>query len=152
MKKFLGIFMLTAVFLILTCANAFAIERTKNVQIQFNDIKLIIDGVPVVLKDVNGSDIEPFIYNGTTYLPLRAISEAVGKEVTWDGTTKTIYLGKVSNKSEDDSEDLSGKMFKYMSGEFLSKFSINEVNGKKSGELMFWHDFGDSPSDEEFFF
>ena len=36
---------------------------------------------------------EPFIYNGTTYLPIRAVGEAVGKQVSWDGRTNTVYLG-----------------------------------------------------------
>ena len=27
---------------------------------------------------------EGFIYDGTTYLPVRAVSEAVGKAVSWD--------------------------------------------------------------------
>ena len=39
--------------------------------------------------------MEPFIYNGTTYLPVRAVGEALGKQVGWDGKTKTVYIGEV---------------------------------------------------------
>lgn len=50
--------------------------------------------MPVTPKDVTGTIVEPFIYQGTTYLPVRAVGEAIGKKVTWDGETKTVYLGE----------------------------------------------------------
>ena len=43
--------------------------------------------------DSTGKKIEPFIYNGTTYLPIRAVGEALGKQVQWDQNTKTAFLG-----------------------------------------------------------
>lgn len=36
---------------------------------------------------------EPFTYNGRTYVPLRYVSEALGENVDWDGTTGTVYIG-----------------------------------------------------------
>lgn len=42
--------------------------------------------------------------------------------------------------------------YSYMNGEFVSDFSIYETDGKKKAELMFWHNYGDSSSDEDFFF
>lgn len=35
----------------------------------------------------------PFIYNGTTYLPVRAICDMVGIPVEWRADTKTVLLG-----------------------------------------------------------
>lgn len=35
----------------------------------------------------------PLTYKGRTYLPLRAIAEAVGIPVDYDNTTKTVFLG-----------------------------------------------------------
>ena len=40
---------------------------------------------------------EPFIYDGTTYLPVRAVGEAVGKTVGWDGKTNTVTLSSTGN-------------------------------------------------------
>lgn len=65
----------------------------KNITVQYDNIKLVIDGVTITPKDANGSTVEPFIYNGTTYLPVRAVGNALGKQVSWDGNTKTVYLG-----------------------------------------------------------
>lgn len=90
----------TSLLVAMMYSNVLAAETTKNVQIQYNNIKLVVDGVPITPKDTNGSNIEPFIYNGTTYLPIRAVGEAIGKQVTWDGVTKTVYLGETPNKGQ----------------------------------------------------
>lgn len=74
---------------------AYATNATKSIQAAYMNIKLVIDGVPVTPKDSNGTTVEPFIYNGTTYLPVRAVGEALGKQVGWDGKTKTVYIGEV---------------------------------------------------------
>jgi len=67
----------------------------KTLEVTYNNIKLVVDGKPVVFgKDSAGNQIEPFIYNGTTYLPVRAVGEALGEKVNWDGATQTVYIGK----------------------------------------------------------
>ena len=82
-------------------AGALAASGTKTIEISYQDIKLVVDGVQANLKDGMGNSVEPFIYNGTTYLPVRAAGEALGKEVTWDGNTKTVYIGKVPGAEEN---------------------------------------------------
>lgn len=67
----------------------------RTITVQYTGIKLVIDGVEVIPKDANGMTVEPFIYNGTTYLPVRAVGNAIGKQVSWDGDTQTVYLGEV---------------------------------------------------------
>lgn len=83
----------------------------KNISAYYNNIKLVVDGKEIALgKDTAGNDIEPFAFNGTTYLPVRAIGEALGKEVQWDGESQTVYVGKDSNESEYITEKLIGVM------------------------------------------
>ena len=72
----------------------------KTIEVTYRDIKLVVDGVPVTPKDANGSVVEPFIYNGTTYLPVRAVGEALGKTVSWDGATSTVYIGEADSAPE----------------------------------------------------
>lgn len=47
---------------------------------------------------VNGkvveSDVEPYITNGRTMVPVRFISEALGLKVEWDAETKTVIIGE----------------------------------------------------------
>ena len=58
--------------------------------------KIEIDGEEFIAKDVNGNVVEPFIYNGTTYLPVRAIATAFDKDVAWDESTYTVKLNSKS--------------------------------------------------------
>lgn len=55
-------------------------------------ISILINGNKIVPKDVNGNIVEPFLQDGTTYLPIRAVSEALGKNVSWDGETQTVSI------------------------------------------------------------
>lgn len=80
---------------------AAATITTRTIEANYRGIKVVVDGIEVELKDATGNSVEPFISNGTTYLPLRAIGEALGKEVSWDGTTGTVYVGKVPGAAEN---------------------------------------------------
>lgn len=73
----------------------FAAKGSRAIQADYADIKLVVDGKEVTPKDANGNVVEPFAAAGTTYLPVRAVAEALGKEVAWDGNTNTVYLGQV---------------------------------------------------------
>ena len=53
-------------------------------------------------KDANGNVVEPFTMNGTTYLPVRAISNAFGKDVEWDGATQSVYIGRKDQTKPDN--------------------------------------------------
>ena len=70
------------------CAISSAISKT--VEVVYNNIKLNIDGTEITPKDANGNVVEPFNFNGTVYLPVRAVGEALGKDVSWDDIVKPI--------------------------------------------------------------
>ena len=61
------------------------------------DSKLVI-GSKTLVVTVNGvqkevvMDVEPFISNNRTMLPIRFIAEALGFEVEWDNTNRTVIL------------------------------------------------------------
>lgn len=54
----------------------------------------VMRGVKIFVDDMQLYGAEGFIYDGTTYLPVRKISEALDKPVAWDGKTKSVYIGK----------------------------------------------------------
>lgn len=78
----------------LTTGLAFAKNGIEAIQAEYSDIKIYMDGILLSPKDANGKTVEPFIYDGTTYLPVRAVGEAIGKQVSWDGATSSVYLGE----------------------------------------------------------
>lgn len=65
---------------------------TMGLTADYADIKVTLDGQPLTLTDANGKTVEPFAIEGTTYLPIRAISNALGLEVGWDGEYHVVTL------------------------------------------------------------
>lgn len=84
----------TALALLLLCGTALAANTVQQMQIRYMNIKLVVDGAEVTPKDAAGRVVEPFVSDGTTYLPVRAVAAALGKDVEWDGETNTVYIGK----------------------------------------------------------
>ena len=80
----------------------FAKQISETAELFYNNIKIYIDGGEIVPKDANGNVVEPFIMNGTTYLPVRAISNAFGKDVEWDGAAQSVYIGKKDQTKPDN--------------------------------------------------
>jgi len=85
--------MLIAGILFTLAAPAMAALTSKWIQV-YTGVNVYVDDHPLHPTDVNGDPVEVFAYNGTTYLPIRAVSDAVGKPVQYDGKTQSVYLGK----------------------------------------------------------
>lgn len=85
MKKHLPLIIILALILATT---TFAASNTKTAQLYYNNIKVSLNGASIPL---NGNN-EPFIIDGTTYLPVRAISEALNLQVDWDASSNTVRL------------------------------------------------------------
>ena len=67
-----------------------------NTQIQASlaaDITIRHNGEVQSFRDANGNPVYPIMYQGTTYLPLRAVSGMLGVPVEWEGATRTVWLG-----------------------------------------------------------
>ena len=71
---------------------ALASSTEKPITVVFRNIKLFVEGALYTPKDASGATVEPFIYNGSVYLPARAVSEALGKTVTWDAATDSVFI------------------------------------------------------------
>lgn len=78
---------------IITSGVAFSKQAIETINVTYDNIKIMIDGKEYQPKDANGNAVEPFIYQGTTYLPVRAIANAFDKDVDWEALTSTVTLG-----------------------------------------------------------
>lgn len=101
-KGFLSGF-LTALVLLGLIGTASATIGRRTVNIDYNNINVTLNGKAVELVDANGNAVEPFAINGTTYLPVRAVSTALGLDVSWDGATSTVILSDPSSGSSAES-------------------------------------------------
>lgn len=71
----------------------------KNIQV-LTGVEIFVDGVKINPTDANGDSVETFVYNGTTYVPLRAVSQSLGKNVNWDGANQRVYIGERPGEKE----------------------------------------------------
>lgn len=70
-----------------------AAAKVKNISVDIRtDFTIVADGTTQVFKDAAGKRVYPMLYNGSTYLPLRAVGGLMGKTVDWDGATQTVTL------------------------------------------------------------
>ncbi|MBQ3055275.1 MAG: hypothetical protein IJC88_04140 [Oscillospiraceae bacterium] len=100
-KRLQGLIAGVLIGVMLSSSAAFAKNIYETIQAVYMNVKLVVDGEEITPKDVNGNVVEPFIYNGTTYLPVRAIGEAFDKDVQWDGETATVYVGDVVKPAKE---------------------------------------------------
>lgn len=111
MKKIMIIMLLIIAFYTnITLASV----ATKSEILNYVGIEIEIDSNKIIPKDVLGNVVHPFIINGTTYLPVRAISEALGKNVEWEGETNSVYITNPNEKKEIEtfSGEIEKKIFK----------------------------------------
>ena len=84
-------------------------SKLENVTIDaYMGVNIYVDGVLFTPRDANGNKITPFVHNGTTYLPIAAISTLYGADVEWknnsvyieanDNTSDTYYIDENGNK------------------------------------------------------
>jgi len=111
MKKlpsfFAGALTMLLVMSMVVGASAYTGKVTK--ELTYNNISVTLDGEKLDLRDVQGNSVEPFIFDGTNYLPVRAISEALGLTVSWDGSTNTVVLRSPEGvRQEEAYEALAG--------------------------------------------
>ena len=116
---------LTTVFGI--TAGVIAADKIKEVSAQIRqDFTVKIDGEEKVFKNASGEVVYPLLHDGTTYLPIRAIGEIMGKKVYWYEDDKRIEL-KDEKSTVTDADVI-------VTGESGSSAQKNEVQKPVSAE------------------
>lgn len=83
---------LTTLVLVGLVGTAFSAARQQQATLNFSGIKITLNGSQITPPDASGKAVEPFTIDGTTYLPVRGIANALGVGVTWDQSTQTVQL------------------------------------------------------------
>lgn len=98
MKKFIKGYIAGLLTIILLTGTVLGATNAEQIEVFFNNINIAYNGDTVAKQGENytlsnGSSVPySILYEGTTYLPLRKISEIFDKEIEWDGTTYTANL------------------------------------------------------------
>ncbi|WP_069997292.1 copper amine oxidase N-terminal domain-containing protein [Cellulosilyticum sp. I15G10I2] len=88
-----------------TVLNAASI--TKSLKAVYSNIAISYNGQTKILSS------EPFLVNGTTYVPLRAVSEIMGANVNW--ANNTIYIASQTSSNVSTEQELAAKNFEIAS-------------------------------------
>ncbi len=75
-------------------ANAYSLDKpdmTYEEFVNYEDVKIFVNGRLVEFNEETG---RPFIDDGTTFIPLRAIGEVYNAYVSWSGELRTAYISK----------------------------------------------------------
>lgn len=85
--------LLLCVICVLATVTVFGNTTMKEIVAYLNySINICVDGEVKELKDAQGNRVYPISYNGTTYVPIRGVSDLLGVDITWDGTTNSVIL------------------------------------------------------------
>ena len=107
MKK-LSTWLLGVLVICLLAGTALAASGTQQANLAYRDITVNINGQPWTPADVNGVSKEPFIIDGTAYVPIRALAETMGYEVIWNDELSSIdVVYKGALKADDVIESVS---------------------------------------------
>ena len=102
MKKKRMVAILVVVSLISVFAGAAAGSLITEIRAELrHDFRIVIDGEEKTFKNVNGEKVYPILYDGTTYLPIRAVGEMMGKTVYWYEDDKLIEFKDNSSTVTD---------------------------------------------------
>lgn len=115
MKLYSKILSMAVICGVISCGSFTALAQTQEayqVTAQITPQFVIeVDGEETTFFDASGNEVQPIVYNGTTYLPIRAIGELMGKNVNWDQSTLTVTLagertaGTVKGTEDEDAEE-----------------------------------------------
>lgn len=98
MKKNVCMFMtgfLSCVLLFAGTATTFAAVNQTTVPAMLNGtVKMMLNGSEFTAKDQSGNTLLPISYNNRTYLPARALSEALNVPIEYVPATNTIWIGE----------------------------------------------------------
>ncbi len=75
-------------------------NSTRQINVEYG-IRIAINGKLSEMKDVNGKTVYPFVYEGTTYVPIRGVSQLLGSTVWYDDTNDVAHIKTPEETSSD---------------------------------------------------
>ena len=121
MKLSKNIFIMLLVLTIFFSGVVFASNFNKTIEVTYLPLKYFFDGVQKQPPEGQSG----FVYNGTTYVPLRFIGETLGQEVGWDGKSYSIYIGEQPGGEVTYLSDMKTITSERRRCEFVKDFTTN---------------------------
>ncbi|WP_232436433.1 stalk domain-containing protein [Paenibacillus rubinfantis] len=137
MKKWLITIGLFSMVLLSYSAGASAASTLERIQANLNHgISFLLNGSAWVPKDANGNKAVPISYQGTTYVPLRAVAEATGAEVSFDQSKQQIVINVSKDQEGSQLEPGQRRAFSDQTVKHIKNYANSGVTRNKE-ELLF---------------
>ena len=92
-KKFIKIMAITLIITLSLGMGAYAASNNETIQVLLNrNLTITYRGEAQTMSDVNGNQVFPISYEGTTYLPIRAVSNMLDIPIEWDGSANAVHI------------------------------------------------------------
>lgn len=121
----------------------------KSIDVVMNSVNIKLNGDWVAAQDENyvlqnGTKVPySILYEGTTYLPIRKVSELLGIDIDWDNDTRTVLIEDKNGGGAYDSW--------YGAPDFGEFYGIKELaQSPKIGSTTHWYEVGDVKSSTEY--
>ncbi|MBE1444030.1 copper amine oxidase N-terminal domain-containing protein [Paenibacillus sp. OAS669] len=112
-------------------------QSTQTATAKKGDLSLTLTinkGTAAVNQNLHNLEVSPKIKDGSTYIPLRFVSEAAGADVSWNGDTRTVNISFPKTDTEQTIRKLIDNMAQ--SSSFTqTAMSITGADGIKKNEL-----------------
>jgi len=95
MKKVLALFFVFFIILSTLCAYGDDV------------ITVVVNDVKIEPKNAKGEIVNPFILDGSTYLPVRAVAESLNQNVEYDDATKSVFIGSKPNGEVKKNDEIT---------------------------------------------
>lgn len=69
----------------------FAAKQQKQLTVTYG-MTLYFNEQKSILQDAAGAEVQPFVYQGTTYVPIRGVSQLFGAAVSYDPASNSAYI------------------------------------------------------------
>mgnify|MGYP003269868586 FL=1 len=130
--KGFGSGLILTVLIAALCVTATATSK-RSIQVE-DGIGITLNGARFTPRDANGKQVSAFLYNGTTYVPVRAISEAMGMDVSFNSATRTVVLTTADRTaSQQGASSASGN---YITVERAKQIALNNAGVKEANAVF----------------
>ncbi|GGG04453.1 stalk domain-containing protein [Paenibacillus aceti] len=144
LKKKWIISAMVAALMLTAGTGVYAGAKLQEVKAYLNSsIQLKYNGTPVQPRDEKGNAVLPITYNGTTYLPVRAVADIVGVAVSYNPETYTVELGEkaegiaIAEGFENMYYTKDSKETTYQGKDYKEAYFDN-ASGKRSSGFMLY--------------
>lgn len=131
--------------MIFSCGVTAYAAYKKTATLDYPGIKIVVNGQQVTPTNASGKAVEPFAIDGTTYLPVRAVSNSLGMNVDWNAATKSVVITSNNIASDllkyykllEESFSFLYEQFGALSSDKISMYtSTTEISGSTYANAM----------------